>query len=410
MTTLNTLREQRAAKVAEMRGLNDAAQASNRDLDEGERSRFGALEAEVRGLSNRITDAEKVAEFERMQAPGEVVSGGMSRELRGYSVAKALAEGMAGGLSGLEAEVHQELSKGRETRGVMVPTEVLFERRDLTTTTPAEGPGSTLIATQLGALADRRRPALKVEGMGATVMRGLSGNLDLPRLTESGSAAWIAEHTDATGSDVKFGKVGMGPKTVAAEYTVSRRMMLQSYAALEPLLRNDLAFLLAQKLDAAAIMGGGTNEPVGILADADVASLAAAALSSDLTADLIAALELDDVTGTSAFLTHTKVLALARKIKDADGHVVPLTEIFHGQRVEATSQVPATSTGSDKFPLIYGEWASLVVGYWSGVDILMNPYHAAVASKGGAMLHAFLDCDVVVRHKEGFRWAEVSGL
>ena len=63
---------------------------------------------------------------------------------------------------------------------------------------------------------------------------------------------------------------------------------------------------------------------------------------------------------------------------------------------------------SDKNALIYGEWAGLYLGYWSGVDLLMNPYHADVASKGGALLHAFLDWDVAVRHPEGFRWAAVD--
>ena len=61
-----------------------------------------------------------------------------------------------------------------------------------------------------------------------------------------------------------------------------------------------------------------------------------------------------------------------------------------------------------KYPLIYGEWASLYLGYWSGIVLLVNPYHADVASKGGVLLHAFLDADVAVRHPEGFVWAEVQ--
>lgn len=413
MPTVNTLREKRTAKVAEMRGLTDAAQTAARDLTQDERSRFDTLESEVRSLSNQITDAEKLAEFERIEARAETISGPMARELRGYSIAKAVGESAAGRLSGIEAEWHQELSRDRgEVRGVMVPTEVLFERRDLTTTTPVSGPGSNLIATQLGGLTDHRRPMLKVESLGATVLRGLTGNLDLPRLTESGSAAFVAEATNATRSAAGFGKVSMGPKTAAAEYAVSRKMMLQSYTALEPILRNDLSYLLAQKLDAVAIMGGAANEPVGILADPDVAALAGAAFSSDLTADMIAALELDDVTGTRAFLTHPAVMAEARKFKDADGRTIPLAELFHNERIEASTNVPATTAAADpspaKYPLIYGEWSSLHVGYWSGVDILVNPYHADVASAGGALIHAFLDCDVVVRHKEGFRWVEVQ--
>lgn len=412
MKSLNTLREERGAKVAEMRGLTETAQAANRDLDEGERSRFDALETEVRGLTGRIIDAEKIAEFERFEARGERLDGERTRELRGYSIAKAATESMNGALTGLEAEWHSELSRGRESRGVMVPVEVLLETRDLTTTAPVGGPGGNLVATQLAPLADRRRPALKVESLGATVLRGLTGNLDLPQLSESGTAAWVAEHTDASRSDPRFSKVAMAPKTVSAEYAVSRRMLLQSSVALEPILRNDLAYLLMQRLDAAAIRGGGANEPEGILETAGVTQLPDANFGSDLTADMIAALEIDDVTGTTAFLTHPAVMAKARKAKDGEGHVIPLAELFHGQRVEATTQAPITTAaaGGDpaKYPLIYGEWASAVIGYWSGVDLLVNPYHAAVASKGGALIHAFLDADVVVRHPEGFVWAEVN--
>lgn len=416
MSSLNTLRETRAARIAEMRGLTHAAQTANRDMDEGERQRFDALEAEVRSLSSRISDAEKLAEFERFQAQGEPVGGAeMRRELRSYSFAKAVAESMAGRLTGLEAECHAELSRGREARGVMIPTEVLMESRALTTTAPVGVPGGNLVGTDLAPVTDRRRPGLKIEDMGATVLRGLTGNLDLPRLAQSGSAHWIAENTNSTRSDAGFSKTSMGPKTVAAEYEISRRMLLQSQTALEPLLRADLAFLLSQRMDAAAIMGGGTNEPVGILSSDDVVQLAGGPLSSDVAADLISALEVDDVTGTTAFLTNPRVMNTARKLKDGEGHVYSLAELFHGKRVEATNQVPFTTAAvagppaaAAKYPLIYGEWASLYLGYWSGIDLLVNPYHSDVASKGGVLLHAFLDCDVVVRHPEGFAWAEID--
>lgn len=411
MISLNTLRETRAARVAEMRGLTDAAQAANRDLDAGERKRFDTLEIEVRGLSTRIADAEKLAEFERLSERGEPVGGSeMRRELRNYSLVKAIHESRGGRLTGLEAEVHSELAKGRQTRGVMVPSELLFEARALLSVGPTYG--QALIGTDVAAPTDRRRSALKVEGMGATVMRDLTGDLDLPRLSGSGTAKWVLEHEAAARSDATFSAVSMGPKTVTAEYEISRRMMLQSSAALEPLLRADLAYLLSQKLDAAAIKGSGAAsgwaEPQGILGTVGVKKLTAATLSSDLAADLISALEVDDVTGTTAFLTNPLNITKARKVKDTDGRVIPMTELFHGQIVEATNQVPKTSASPDKYPLIYGEWASLVVGYWSGIDLLVNPYHGDVASKGGALLHAFLDADVVVRHPEAFAWVEVN--
>lgn len=417
MSRLNALREKRAAKTAEMRTIHDKAENDNRDLDEGERKQFDALEKEVRGLNDQIGRAEKMAEFERLEERGEPVGGAeMQRELRNYSLAKATRESMNGALTGLEAEINSELSRGREVRGVMVPTEIILggETRALTTTTPAGGPGGNLVRTDLASMTDRRRPALRVEALGATVLRGLTGNLDLPRLVESGTAHWVAEHANTTRSDAKFGKKAMGPKTVSAEYEISRRMILQANEAIETVLRRDMAYLLAQALDFASIKGGGANEPTGILEDEDVAELTGGAIGFELTADLISALEMDDVTGTRAFLTNPAIIGRARKLKDGDALPIPLATTFHGERVEASTQVPiSTAATTDpvapaKYPLIYGEWASLYLGYWSGVDILVNPYHADVASKGGALLHAFLDADVVVRHAEAFRWAEID--
>lgn len=409
---LNEIKETRATKIGEMRGISEKAANENRDLADDERTRFDALEGEVRSLNNRLSDAEKLAEFERLEASADPVNDNYSRELRSYNLAKAVRESGSDRLTGIEAEMHDELASGRaEVRGVMVPTEIILggETRALTTTTPGAGPGSNLVATDLASMTDRRRAALRVEAMGATILRGLTGNLDLPRLSESGSAGWVAEHADAARSDAKFQKTSMSPKTVSAEYEVSRRMLLQSNEALERILRADLAYPLAQALDSAAIEGGGANAPTGIIETAGVETVPGGALDSDITAELIAALETDDVTGTTGFLTNPAVMKAARKTKDADGRVIPLSEIFHGKPVETSTQVPGTvGAGLDKNALIYGEWASLYVGYWSGVDLLMNPYHADVASKGGSLLHAFLDADVIVRHVEGFRYAEID--
>lgn len=214
----------------------------------------------MRGDNARLSDADKLAEVERIEARADTVSGhpGARQLLENYSLSKALTESRAGTLTGLEAEWHQELGRDRaEVRGVIVPIEIILggETRAFTTS----GTAGNMVATDLAAMTDRHRAALKVETMGATVLRGLSGNMELPRLVGSGSAAWVAEPTDASRSDASFGKKAMGAKTVSAEYELSRRMLLQASESLEPILRADLAYLLAQALDSAALRGGGAK-------------------------------------------------------------------------------------------------------------------------------------------------------
>lgn len=407
---LHELQEKRASLVNEMRALVETAERESRDLAEGEQARFGALKGEAAALETRIGRAATVAEMERL-ADAQPINGernGSLGDLSRYSVARAIRCASYGKLDGLEGELHAELSRGREMRGnVMIPASVLLgETRSQTAADSTKG--GYLVGTNIAATADRFRPALKVESMGATILRNLTGDLELPNLAASGSAFWIGEDQNTTRSDAEFEKVAMSPRTISGEYQLSRRLMIQSNESIENLLRKDLGFLLAQGLDAAAINGAGTpTEPVGVL-NSGIEKVATADALTDTIADLIAALQLDDVNGSRAFLTNPTVMAIARKIKNGNGDPVPFTSTFHNERVEVTTQVPTNiGAGSNKSALLCGLWSELTVGYWSGVDILANVFHPDVASKGGMLLHAFLDCDVGVRHPVAFAYAEI---
>ncbi|KQW23120.1 hypothetical protein ASC80_07390 [Afipia sp. Root123D2] len=391
MPNINSLRETRASKITALRALGDTPDAT----------KFDALETEVRALDTQIKNAATLAEFERQADAAPDTR--LDAEVREFSVAKAIRESVAGGLTGREAEVSAELGKGREVRGIMVPTAAIFgEQRAMTVGTAANG-GNT-VATNLGGLIDRLRPVLAVQGLGATVISGLVGNLDLPRLTSGPQAYWISEDAATTASDSHFDKVSLTPRTVSGEMYMSRRLTLQSGVAIENLLRNDLAFVLAQALDSAAIQGGGSNEPDGIL-ETITANATSETELSDIAADLIAALEIDDVSGSTGFLTSPKLLATVRKVKDDNNRIIPVSDIFHGEKVVSSNNVPDDAGSPAKEHLIYGAWSNLVIGYWSGVDILANPY--SDASKGGLRLHAFLDADIAIRHPEAFSYKAV---
>lgn len=404
------LRETRAKKQDEMRSLL----AKGEEMTADDRKRFDTLEEETRSLAADLRRAHLLEESER----SELAEGGERRSAdlrdleRRYSLGKALAEHTSGKLTGAEAEFAAERRSGRKD-ALAVPVSILLgERRALTTTTPSGGPGSNLVATSLGGVIDRNRAVLAVEGLGATVLSGLTDNLDLPRLKASGSAGWVAEHGGASGSDPQFDKISLAPRTVAAEYEISRRMMLQAMN-LDSILRADLGWLLAQAIDAAAIKGGGSNEPSGILVNSSVGVVAlgtnGAAMTVDTAADLMGLVDDANAFGSTGFFTNTKVRKAAVKLKDSQSRPYGLSEVFKGQPVTFSNQVPANltkGTGTNLSAVLYGVWSDLIVAYWSAVDIVVNPYHSDVASKGGAKLHAFLDADIAIRHPESFAVAK----
>jgi HK97 family phage major capsid protein len=409
---IKELRAARAAKLAELKTLADK-ETKGEALADNECSRFDTLETEIRGIDENLGRQERIAEMER-RAPANPIGerrDGMLPDLGNYQLARVVRALPGERLDGLEGEVEQELSRGREVRGHMVPTEILLPERRAAQTVGSDPAGGYTVSTTIGTLADRFRPALRTESMGATVLRGLVGNLDLPNLVSSGTASWVVEGGTPTRTGVTFEKTSMSPKTVTAEYEMSRRIMLQSGTAIEGLLRRDLGYLLAQALDGAGIMRRGASEaePDGILDQDGLTKVTTETFFADTCANCIAELELDDVMGSGAFITSPKVHKTVMKIKETStDRPIPESEIFHQKPVQYTTQVPDTiGSGSNKSALIYGLWSELVIGYWSGVDILLNPYHSDVASKGGALLHAFLDADVAVRHVEAFAYAEI---
>lgn len=405
----HALREQRGSKQDAMKAIMAKA-----ELTEDDRRAFDTLEAEVRSINADIRRMTLVEQSER-EEQAETVEGraGSFGDLEArYSVGKAIAEHAAGKLTGVEAEYHAEVRSGRKDAISMPVSAFLGERRALTTTSPGGGPGSNMVATTLGPMIDRLRPTLALESLGATVLSGLTGNLDLPRLKASGTASWVVEHGAATGSDAQFDKVSMGPKTVTAMYEVSRRMLLQA-ANLDAVLRADVGWLLAQALDSAGVTGGGTNEPTGLIGNSAVLVLAmgtnGAALTVDTAADLMGLVDDANATGATGFLTNAKVKKAALKLKDGQNRPYGLAEVFKQSPVTFSNQVPGNLTkgaGTNLSAILYGVWSDLIIGYWSSVDIVLNPYADSVAAKGGALLHAFLDADIAVRHAESFAIAK----
>ena len=54
----------------------------------------------------------------------------------------------------------------------------------------------------------------------------------------------------------------------------------------------------------------------------------------------------------------------------------------------------------DIMAMIFGVWSELLIGQWSGIDILVDQYTGSNA--GTVRVVAFHDCDFAVRHPESF--------
>jgi HK97 family phage major capsid protein/HK97 family phage prohead protease len=322
--------------------------------------------------------------------------------LRRFSL-RALLAGAAGLPNvdwGREREVSQEVAHraSRPFQGYAVPMTVL-EQRVITTALPAGGPGGSLIGTDhRGDLSiDRLRAALKVKQLGARVLSGLTGNVEIPRLKASVTSGWVAENTALTVSDPQFEKITLTPKHVGCLAEYSRNMLLQSSPDIEELLRADFAQVLAAAVDLAAIQGGGANQPVGILATAGIGSATGGATWATVI-ELIADVEAANAVGTG-FLTNSAVVAALRKavkVATTDSQMVmegPAT--LAGYPVAVSNLVPAQT-------IIFGNFTDLFLAYWSELDLLVNPYESTAFPKGNVQVRGFVSMDVALRHPQSF--------
>ena len=76
---------------------------------------------------------------------------------------------------------------------------------------------------------------------------------------------------------------------------------------------------------------------------------------------------------------------------------------MNGYRVGMSNQIPANLAKGNKInlsPLIFGNWDSLVEAFWSGVDVLVDPYTGGTS--GTVRVVLLQDCDIAVRYAASF--------
>jgi HK97 family phage major capsid protein/HK97 family phage prohead protease len=398
---------------------------------EAERSRIATIEAlgqrfNAADLSRKLIsegvsiDAARAAFLEEIKMDQKPLSGkeadiGMSeKEVRSFSVLRALnalanpSDKHAWEAAAFEREVSEAASKasGKSARGIFVPGEVLRAKRDLTVGS-ATGGGNT-VSTDLMAesFIDLLRNQSVAIRAGATVMNGLSGNVAIPKLTGAATAYWVAESGAPTESQQTIGQVTMSPKTVGAFTDFSRRLILQSSIDVENMVRRDLAQVIALAIDTAALYGtAADNQPRGLKNQSGINTKDFVATNPTF-AELVAmesevAGDNADV-GTMRYLLNPAQRGALKSAEKFSGTGMTIWEpgnTVNGYGTEVSNQI----TAGDVF---FGNFADLMIGFWSGLDLTVDPY--AGATSGTVRVIALQDCDIAVRNAVSFCYGNAS--
>jgi HK97 family phage major capsid protein len=339
---------------------------------------------------------------------------GMSRqEVKRFSFLRAMAfladplDEEARNAAAFEREVSKEAQrKGGVKRGMglTIPVDVLMadiygNKRDLTVGTPTAG--GNLVATNLlaGSFIELLRKRMVTQRLGATTLNGLVGNIAIPRQSGGGTAYWVAESGAPTESAQTVDQVTMAPKTVGAFTDFSRKLVLQSSIDVEMMVRSDLTKVIGLEMDRAALYGSGSsNQPTGIKNQSGIntSDFAADAPTWAEVVGLETAVAADDAdVGTLAYLVNATgrgSLKTTAKASNTAQFIWENGEV-NGYRAEVSNQVEAND-------FWFGNWSDLVIGFWSGLDLIVDPYTGSTS--GTVRVVALQDVDVAVRHPESF--------
>ncbi len=413
------LLERRAVIVTEMRGITEKPAGNGGDLSTEQASKFDQLKGELEGLEKRI-DRQKLLDEAERRMQGETLAGTGDERFddacRDFSLRRAIASmvpDLAGQIdSGRERELSVELSRraGRPFKGLAVPMNVFhqrLERRNITSTggSPDSGGANLIGIDHRGDLyIDALRSRLVTRRLGARVLSGLVGDVEIPKLFQSASTGWIADDTSLTGGDPVFRKVQLQPNTVGALTEFSRNILLQSSPDIEQLIRSDFAAVIARAIDIAGISGSGGTQPTGLL-NSGISTVPAGAPSWAKVLQLIEAVETQNAEG-SGFTTTPKVVRALRstvRVASTDSRMIQEEPgSLAGYPLIPSTNVPGSLGSPESDALIFGMWSDLLIGFWSELDVLVNPYESSAYARGGVKVRGLATADVVVRHAESF--------
>lgn len=386
--------EQRAAIVARMN------EAHGRD----DQPAFDTAKTELDAIDGKLTRAQAINAAERREQGVTLHGGEQTPEFREYSLARRIAAQLDPSIdAGREREIEQELSRrsGQSAQGIRVPLEY-FETRATQTT------GTSVAIVPTDYRPELFTPALTnatvMQALGATVLTGLTGNVVIPRETGSPNVGWVNEDEALPTGNATFDSLTLAPHHVGAIAEISRQLIMQASPAADAILRQMLSRNIGLEIDRAAINGSGTGAvPLGILNDTAIPTEAYATDLFTTTANMIAKADLANVGGSRGFLSTNGVKATAAKTKTADGLPIPVSTIFHGEPVQFSNQVPNNlNPTANKHGLVYGDWSDFLIGIWSQLDVLVNPYAETAYSKGNILIRAMATVDFGVRRPASF--------
>jgi len=406
---LNDLKGQRAAHYEEYVEIGKIVDAEGRGLTEMEQERSDKLAGLIEEIDQKIKHKLREQEMVARMAQSGSSSNSEAKEISAinyrFSLSRAINQiRMNDKLEGAEAEwtqqAHREMrSQGLQPNGMVgIPTIAMRAGAADNFQATATGDGSGFVATDVPAAIEALRAPTVIETLGTNVINA-TGNLKFPRVSVKGTVTEEGEVDTNAAAGLELDEVNMTPQRVSTTTKYSQQLILQGGPEVDRLIASDLNKDMVEHIDRQAFLAilgasGVDDQSTSGATDTDfTASVANAMEAAVLAAG-------GDLGGCTYVMSPTSY-RLSKQLAQVSS-VSALFEngLFNGYKPVATKHL-ADETSGTVGQMIFGNFRQgLLLAYFSGVDLLVDPYTSA--STAQIILHLNRYYDVAVRQAGAF--------
>jgi len=414
-------------------GAADEHIKSGKTVEEFRAIALKKAEADKADMARKLEEAKsRKPDVPAQTSKTPEMDAGLKRQIeQRYSVLKVMrhldATRHGGGASsidiGFEREASQEIERltGRKAQGIYIPhnAPVVVGRSDPFL---KGSNGSNFVATNLltGQFIDALRSKMVLADAGATFLTGLVGDVAIPK-GGTITGGWVdGENGAATEGKPTVTQVTGTPKTASGYTDISRRLMIQSSIDVETFVQDELMNTVARLIEVAAFAGTNANgQPKGLASASGLNNPTITSANSITRAEALAFIE-NIMTDNAEFPNQSWIMRpngwanLADRLPVAGidnaglqtGTIVgggPIPEFILDVKTKSMLGFPYhVTTNVPNHSLWFGAWSQLVIGLWTGVDLLVDPY--TNSTSGAVRVVALQDADIMVRHGQAFSY------
>lgn len=393
MNSIN-LKENRAELVETMEAILDTAKSENRDLTKDESNTWEGFDTEIKALDKKIAIAERQEQLNKSIAVNMSVQTDQeaaSKEMKSWSLFKAVKDIQKGGLTGVEAEMHKEAENENRSSmsGIGIPTFMTkAEKRAV-----IDQGNSAIQPASVNAFADGLLADSLYDKVGLNNLGTLAADTIVP-ITGANVPTWAGENAAASDVGNDFTKVTLQPNRITGYADLSNQILIQNGTGAEAAIMRDMGRQIGKKID--TNMFATADEAAGpgsICGTSGVLTFTEAA-SVDVASDLLEAVQTlandHGLLGNNRFVISYELYSLIQKAAQVS-NTTPLIVDGKVLGFDAHFSASCTAVAGTSGDGMFGDFSRVYFAQFGPTNILVDPYSASGNGAVRLMVNQYYD-------------------